>query len=122
MSANHFERAWPYLEPAVAWAQQHTKQSVQAAIERGTSRLWMTPNSAAVTELRTFFSGRKSFTVWLAGGDLKELCDLANGEALQSALDDKCNEMRILGGRRGWVRALNWREVGAIAIRDLDHA
>lgn len=122
MSIEDFERAWPYLEPAVLRARQYSKEAVRNVIETGQARLWMLPNSVAVSMLRTFPSGRKSFGFWLAGGELGELVDLAHGEALQSALTDQCNEMRVLCGRRGWVRALGWRDVGVTAVLDLDNA
>lgn len=115
-----FERAWPYLEPAVMRTRQHTKETVFEMIDKGKARLWLLPHGAATTLLWTYPSGRKAFQVWLLGGDLSEIISWAKGPAMQFAIHNKCNEMRVISGRRGWVRAFGWRDAGTIAIKDFD--
>jgi hypothetical protein len=118
-----FDKAWPLLEPAVVRLGLHTRASVLEAIENNRSRLWLLPNSAAVTSFWKYPSGIKSLQVWLAGGKLDEIVDWVHGPALDCAMAAKCDEMR-LSGRRGWVRAFGWPEiatVSTIAIKDLRH-
>jgi hypothetical protein len=114
-----FDRAWTYLEPAAADWKQHTRESVQAALERGRSKLWTLPNGAAITSILTFPSGRKSTQVMLAGGELSEIVEWANGPADAHARANNCDDIRFYG-RRGFLRAVgNCRELGAVVIREL---
>jgi hypothetical protein len=114
----NFDQAWPFIEPAVERAREHTKQTVFHAISNGRARLWLLPNSAAVTTIRTFPIGRRSMHCWLLGGDLDEIKAWAKEPAQRFALRNNCDEMR-LHGRRGWLRAFGWREAGTIAVQDI---
>lgn len=94
-------RSW--LAPALEDA---TEVEVVAALVRNRAQLWPGERSAMVTTLQITPDG-PTCHVWLAGGELSELLEMAVGvEAWARA--QGC-AYATLNGRKGWARALKRR-------------
>jgi hypothetical protein len=112
-----FAKAWEFLAPAVERDGEHTMESVLTALSKGIRRLWVSDTSAAVTEIRHHPSGLVVGHAWLAGGDLKEILSwLPLWEAWSKA--HGATQTRV-SARRGWVRALGYKEFRVSMAKDL---
>lgn len=118
-SRAEYERVWPWLAAAVQrYGDTHSKEDIWGAITRGTAQLHPLPNSAIVTSIESYPTGRKEMRCWLAGGDLTEI------KAYEPALckwarEEGCHVMGIVG-RRGWVKSLDgYRETAVILTKEL---
>lgn len=116
-SLMEFAKAWEFLAPAVERDGEHTMESVLDALRRGVRRLWVSDTSAFITEIIRYPSGLVVGQAWLAGGDLKEILSwLPVLEAWAKA--HGATQARV-NARRGWVRALGYREFRVSMTKDL---
>lgn len=114
-----FDRSWPLLEPAAARFRTHSKEDVWLLLATNRAHLWVTENSAGVTQPLAYPSGPK-LEIWLSGGKLEEIVAVQRVVATWAkALGYKalsCN------GRPGWERALEsegWRKTAVLLERIL---
>lgn len=114
VSRTEWDRAWTFLAPAVARSGEHTQASVLKALKKGTKKLWVRDECAAVTNIMVYPSGLTVGLMWLLGGRLEAILDLiprmedwmrANG----------ATESRIIG-RPGWAKVTGYKPF-RIAIR-----
>lgn len=99
--AQLFQHSERFLKRAMKLADTHRLQDFADGVENGTMQLWPGQRSAIVTEVHDY-PLKKVMIVSIAGGDIKELEELAP-YIVQYAQDIGCNRI-ILGGRRGWSR------------------
>ena len=97
----------------------YTLDDVLQALKAGTLQFWPAENSALVTDLVQHPQGLQ-LEYWLAGGDLKELRQLAS--LVESWAMQKGAICAKITGRR-WARALegDWKEVATISVKRLDN-
>lgn len=98
------------LDGALAYADGHTQQTIEAAVGSELVQLWALDHSFCLTEKKVSPNGQVSVHLFLAGGDLTELQTLypyiegwARGEGAA--------KMTMLG-RTGWERTFFVREEG----------
>lgn len=117
---NQFNRVWPFIKPAVdRTGGAYDKKSVWALIEQEKAQLWPGVKSGAITEISETPTGRKSLTIWLAGGDLEELMNTIEPALCDWAKSMGCTHVEIIG-RRGWVRSLKeYDEVATVVAKEL---
>ena len=97
----------------------HSKEQVWEEIASGRSRLWTTPNSAAVTCITTYPSGARVLFCWLAAGDMGELMGETYPAVRALAEEEKCDGL-ALHGRRGWLRIFDdFEDAGTVIVKDL---
>lgn len=114
-----FERCWPWLERAVNYfGETHTKRDVWREIKSKNAQLWPLPNGAIVIKIGATPNGKKQLQWWLAGGDLREICETKPQiEALAYKLG--CRKAQIIG-RDGWARIFpDYRKSAVILTKDL---
>jgi len=111
----HFDRVAPFLQAALDAEPiiTHRLEDVREAVQDNRAQLWVTPNSAIVTELKDYPSGVKLLHYWLAGGALGEIL------ALLPTIEDYGRRAGASGldvrGRRGWqgaIKPLGYGPVG----------
>jgi hypothetical protein len=97
--------ARPRIEAALlAVPAMETIADVERKIGSGRYQLWLSDNSAAVTEIQVY-PLKKAVTVIHGGGDLGELVDQIEPALCDFALAMGCGA--VMGtGRKGWERAL----------------
>lgn len=102
--ANYFECRDILLEALAHGDGRVNEALLVAQLVRGNYQLWRTENSAGVTQVNENpFS--KCLFIFLAGGDLKEIEDIAGPVVEKWAADIGCTSI-IFSGRRGWERAV----------------
>ena len=91
---------------------EYTWQDVVEGVTSGNMQLWPAKDAAAVTQLWDF-PNRRVLHVLAAGGSLETLKDMQASAAAFA----KANGASALTveGRRGWIRALGWREISTRA-------
>ncbi len=117
---SNFERVWKYISPAVDRTKgAFDKASVWQLIQEQKAQLWPGKKSAAITEISTTPTGRKSMTIWLAGGDLDELMNAIEPKLCEWGKKQGCSHVEIIG-RAGWVRTLkDYNEVARVVAKEL---
>jgi hypothetical protein len=96
------ERCRPWLEEALdggffSWA------DVVSAVQHNRAMLWPGRNSAILTEDTMYPTGRV-MQVWLAGGDITEILQMAPG--IESAARLRGCTAVLVEGRSGWGKVL----------------
>lgn len=118
----HFDRVAPFLQAALDAEPivTHHLEDVREAIADDRAQLWVTQNSAIVTEIKDYPSGVRIMHYWLSGGNLGEII------ALLPVIEDYGRLAGCVGidvrGRRGWqpiVKHLGYRAVGTHYFKDL---
>lgn len=120
-----FEVEWArcarWIEAALEMAHgTHDLADVKARVEAGDARFWAGRNAAMVTTQQDY-PKLKSFTFWLAGGDLDELRDELRPMAEAHYRARGCTYATIYG-RRGWVKALaneGYHEIHTTVAKEL---
>lgn len=98
---SEWERCEGFVERALKRSPcGQTTDDVRAAVESGEALFWPGKRSAVITELT------RDFHVWLAGGDLQEICEM-NASAEAYARGMGCERMTVWQARPGWERALH---------------
>lgn len=117
VSKADWDRAWTFLAPAVARSGEHTQASVLKALKKGTNKLWLRNDCAAVTKIMVYPSGLTVGLMWLLGGDLKAILAL-----IPSMEDWMCQhgatESRIIG-RPGWAKVTGYKPFRVAVRKDL---
>lgn len=106
---------WRWLEPALG---ESARADVEGDIASGRAQLWVGKRSAIVTQL--IATPEPHIHVWLGGGELRELMDLAPG--LESWARAFGCVAATIDGRHGWARALRrdgWSQDGQILRKTL---
>lgn len=85
----------------------------------GETVLWVGQESALIVEIIEYPTGRRSLVYWLAGGALEELRDRMQPAIEQWAKQRYGVEQAEFSGRRGWLRALGFREQWTSGSKDL---
>jgi hypothetical protein len=96
------ERCRHWLEPALEDG-FYSWDDVVASLHQGRAMLWPGSNSAIVTEDQTYPTGRV-MQVWLAGGDMAEILQMAPGIEAMARLRG-CVAV-LVEGRDGWTKTL----------------
>lgn len=99
----HFERCRPWLVEALDGT-FYTIDDVARALAENRAQLWPGKNAVIVTEINTYPSERV-IQVWLAGGDMQEIMQMAAGLESWARLNG-CSSV-LVEGRKGWARTLN---------------
>ncbi len=97
----------------------YTLEDVLEEVKKGGLQFWPGENSAVITQV-IHHPRHKQIEFWLAGGDLKELKQMAafiEGWARQEGI----THAKIIG-RRGWAKALggDWVESHTVSVKRLD--
>ena len=102
-----FAQARPHLERALSRSNPDgfLIDEVEEALRLGEARLWLSQNSAAVTQMFGQVSVQGLQRVWLAGGNREELIRLGY-EAEIVARHLGMDRMVIEDTRPGWARVL----------------
>jgi len=98
----HFERCKPWLEAALEEG-FYKIEDVARALAENRAQFWPGKNAAIVTEIDTIGQTRVC-RVWLAGGEMTEVLEMARGLEAWSRLQG-CSEV-LVEGRKGWEKAL----------------
>ena len=106
----------PVLETAVKRGGERTLDGIKADCADGLSQLWVSGNSAMISELLEFPDVKRAVCV-VAGGNLKDF--KATWPAfLKWAKGQDCDEVEIVG-RKGWIKELGLEEhftIGRIGL------
>lgn len=108
-------RAW--IQPALDHGgNRYAFEDVVAEIEAGEAHLWAFERSAVVTRFLDEPAGR-TLLYWLAGGDLNEIIQM---EPHMTAWGQShgCTR-KMLVGRAGWQRALNWKRSAVVLLETI---
>lgn len=113
---SEFERTKPWIAAALDQypLRTHEPHHVLELLEAEACQIWPTANSVCITTVTTHPTGLKVFSVWLAGGKLSELKTL-NKTLEAYALGVGC-KYQTLGGRKGWLRALDGYSVAGVTL------
>ncbi len=115
--AAHWDRCAPWLQAALDRSgNTHALEDVRAAVRAGAATFWPGRACCLVTEV-VQYPRKRVAVLWLAGGDLRELCAMA-GFVRRWAKDNGCDRMQITG-RPGWQRVLGARAAGTILTEEL---
>jgi hypothetical protein len=107
-------RVQAWLQPALDHAaNRYTFEDVIAEVEAGEAHLWVFTKSAVVTRFLDEPAGR-TFLYWLAGGDLDEIKEMEPHMTAWGQMQGCTRKMLV--GRAGWQRALNWKRVGVVLV------
>lgn len=98
----HFERCLPWIEAALEGG-FYTVADVARALGENRAQLWPGKNAAIVTEIDTM-AQKRVVRVWLAGGDMNEVLEMAKGIEAWARLNG-CTEV-LVEGRKGWEKML----------------
>ena len=95
---------------------RYSLEDVIAEIEAGEAHLWRFDKSAVVTRFLDEPAGRTLF-YWLAGGDLNQIIQM---EPHMTAWGQShgCTR-KMLVGRAGWQRALNWKRSAVVLLETI---
>lgn len=118
MIFDQLARCRPFLEPALKWCDgTHNWDDICAGIYTGAFQFWPLERSAIVTEILAH-PRKRTFNVFIAGGDLKEI--KGHVPTLQAfAAEHGCTLMQC-AGRPGWARVLDgWHSEAPILRRAL---
>ena len=85
----------------------------------GETVLWVGQSSAVIVEIIEYPTGRRSLVYWLAGGSLEELRDEMQPAIEHWAKQRYGADQAEFSGRRGWLRALGFREQWTSGSKDL---
>jgi hypothetical protein len=111
-----WERCSPWLQAALDHASgDYTLADVLELVRKGDAQFWAGRQSAIVTQVDEYPHSRV-LTLWLGGGDLRELSDDLIPRAETFGRECGCTRSRIIG-RQGWARALagdGYRPVAAV--------
>lgn len=104
--AAQFIRVADFLKPAIEMTDGcYDTAYVWDEIEAGRAQLWWGKNSALVTRIETYATGKRECVGWLAGGELEELIKIEEDVSRWAKSKMGCSRFRIVG-RRGWLKAL----------------
>lgn len=106
-----------FLKSALAHAgDRWTVETVMEEVEAGEAHLWNFPKSIVVTRFLDEPAGR-TLLYWLAGGDLNEIIQM---EPHMTAWGQShgCTR-KMLVGRAGWQRALNWKRSAVVLLETI---
>ena len=117
VSKENVADAWPYLFPVLQRALdkasgERTLNDVRKECESGGMQLWFGGKSALVTEIVTH-PQQKVARMLLCGGRMEDVMD-GWGEILAWARAEGCEAVEFCG-RRGWIKALGFREAYTVA-------
>ena len=98
----HFERCRPWLVEALEGS-FFTIEDVARALADNRAQLWPGKNAVIVTEIQTY-PNERVIQVWLAGGDMQEIMQMAAGLESWARLNG-CSSV-LVEGRQGWARVL----------------
>lgn len=100
-----WERCAPWLQAALDQASgDYTLADVLDLVRKGEAQFWAGEQSAIVSQVDDHPRNRV-LTLWLGGGDLRELSNHLIPKAEAYGREVGCTRSRIIG-RQGWARAL----------------
>jgi hypothetical protein len=123
LARNEWERCKPWIEAALnRGGGLYGIEDVFQMICEGEARFWSWPNCAAVT--RRIGRRKVALEVWLGGGDLKELRDVARPHFEAFARGQGFAYVTGIHGpkRRGWQRVLEilgYRPMWTTLVKEL---
>ena len=113
-----WERCLPWLMAALEYDETNNIDHVYREICEGRAQFWAGKQSAAVTAICNNPNG-KSLFIWLAGGDMSELCGGMMQAATAYAKANDCKWLEI-SGRKGWKRIhSDFREKSTLLIKEI---
>jgi len=114
-----YERAWPWLEKAVAqFGGTHRKEHVLERVIHNRAQLWTELDAAAVTSVECYDTGLVEVRIWLGGGSIEGLRVIEKRVEAWARLIG-AQRLTILG-RRGWLRALDgWNEMAVMMTKEI---
>lgn len=108
------ERAAPLIEASIQRSNpdRNTVADVLEAIEDGSARLWLGPNSAVVTTLLQNAAVSLDEVIWHAAGDIKGVLEILDYGS-QACRMTGCDRFILFANeddtRKGWERVLEGR-------------
>lgn len=112
-TVQQFEQATPFIQAALdeEGTGLYSLRDVLDDLLMDRALLWSNTRAAIVTRMRQMPRG-KSLLLWLGGGDLDALVDLAVSKVRPYAQSEGASVIEI-NGRPGWARALKRRGLDA---------
>lgn len=110
---DQLERCKAWLEEALD-GDSYRWEDVIRAVFAGKALFWPGKNCAMVTEDQVYPNGDRAMLVWLAGGDMAELLEMAPGVEASARLRG-CSHV-LIEGRMGWAKVLKSRGYGVHSV------
>lgn len=117
-----FDRCWPWIDGAIRKTRQpYGRDYVRDQIATGMAQLWPSTNAVLVTQVKTAPNADKYLLLWLAGGNRKEMDELAlmaEAWGKRAGCSKARSELRPGFNREG-KRPAGYRPVSVVMEKDL---